>query len=129
MVSAVASYPCSDGPVTHRITELKSNQNAQKGDSTAAMTLASVIHWRSMGLVGELRALSVKRQIGKELPEAMRFRKLTVRQTAHQLKTTPTQIRRLLDWNSEDVKVDVLLRAAFVIGRELQISLTDGRDN
>ena len=84
---------------------------------------------KQQGLIGELRALSVKRQIGKELAEAMRFRKLTVQQTARQLKTTPTQINHLLDWNNEDVRVDVLLRAAFVIGRELRISLTDGRDN
>ncbi len=73
------------------------------------------------GLLHNLRALSVKRQIGKELAEAMKFRKLTVQQTARQLNTTPAQIRRLLDWDVEDVKVDVLLRAAFVIGRELRI--------
>ena len=75
------------------------------------------------GLIDELRALSVKRQIGKELAEVMRFQKLSVHQTARQLKTTPTQIRRLLDRDNEDVKVDVLIRAAFVIGRELRISL------
>jgi hypothetical protein len=81
------------------------------------------------GLMSELRALSVKREIGKELSEVMRFRKLTVQSTARQLNTTPVQITRMLDWDNADVKVDVLIRAAFVIGRELRISLTDGREN
>jgi hypothetical protein len=67
------------------------------------------------GLMGELRALSVKREIGKELGEVMRFRKLTVQSTARQLNTTPVQIRRMLDWDNADVKVEVLIRAAFVI--------------
>jgi len=79
--------------------------------------------------MSELRALSVKREIGKELGEVMRFRRLTVQSTARQLNTTPVQIRRMLDWDNADVKVDVLIRAAFVIGRELRISLTDGREN
>jgi hypothetical protein len=56
----------------------------------------------------------------------MRFQNLSVHQTARELKTTPTQIRRLLDRDNEEVKIDVLIRAAFVIGRELRISLTDG---
>jgi hypothetical protein len=53
----------------------------------------------------------------------MKFRKLTVQQTAKQLKTTPTQVKRLLDKDNEDVEVVVLLRAATVIRRELRITL------
>jgi hypothetical protein len=105
----------------------KSTRRKRRKESRHDTTFSDSL--KQQGPIVELRALSVKRQIAKELAEAMRLRKLTVQQTARTLKTTPTQIKRLLDWNDEDVKVDVLIRAAFVIGRERRISLTDGRDN
>ena len=77
---------------------------------------------------GQVRALLPKRQLAKELADAMKSKNISIQQMARQLNTTPTQIARLLEGDNTDVAVDVLCRAAFVIGRTLHISLTDGKD-
>jgi len=77
---------------------------------------------------GQVGALLAKRQLAKELADGMKSKKISIQQMARQLNTTSTQIARLLDSDSTDVAVDVLFRAALVIGRTLHISLTDGKD-
>jgi len=74
------------------------------------------------GLFEETQALAVKEVIVWQLMEAMEERSLTKTQLAILLKTSRSQVDRLLD-PTRDVTLTTLQRAAALVGRKLQIEL------
>lgn len=70
----------------------------------------------------EIQALAVKEVVVLQLTEAMEARSMTKTQLATALKTSRSQVDRLLDPN-RDVTLATLLRAAALVGRKVQIEL------
>ncbi len=74
------------------------------------------------GVFEEAQALAVKEVVVWQLTEAMQERALTKTQLAALLKTSRSQVDRLLD-PTRDVTLTTLLRAAALVGRRVQIEL------
>lgn len=74
------------------------------------------------GIFEETRALAVKEVVVWQLMEAMQQRSLTKTQLATMLKTSRSQVDRLLD-PTRDVTLSTLQRAAALVGRKVQIEL------
>lgn len=74
------------------------------------------------GVFEETQALAVKEVVVWQLTEAMRQRSLTKTQLATMLKTSRSQVDRLLD-PTRDVTLSTLQRAAALVGRKVQIEL------
>lgn len=70
----------------------------------------------------EAQALAVKEVVVWQLTEAMEERALTKTKLAEMLKTSRSQVDRLLD-PTRDVTLTTLLRAAALVGRKVQIEL------
>ena len=74
------------------------------------------------GLFEETQALAVKEVVVWQLMEAMQERSLSKSQLAVLLKTSRSQVDRLLD-PTRDVTLTTLQRAAALVGRKVQIEL------
>ena len=70
------------------------------------------------GIFEETRALAVKEVVVWQLMEAMQQRSLTKTQLATMLKTSRSQVDRLLD-PTRDVTLSTLQRAAALVGRKV----------
>lgn len=74
------------------------------------------------GMYEETQAVAVKEVVVWQLTEAMEARAMTKTQLAAALKTSRSQVDRLLD-PTRDVTLSTLQRAAALVGRKVQIEL------
>jgi antitoxin HicB len=74
------------------------------------------------GLFDEAQALAIKEVIVWQLTDAMQERSLTKSRLAELLKTSRSQVDRLLD-PTRDITLSTLQRAAALVGRKIQIEL------
>lgn len=74
------------------------------------------------GIFEEAQAQAIKEVVAWQLAEAMRKRKISKNKMAALLKTSRTQVDRLLD-PEDDVTLSSLQRAAAIVGRRLSIEL------
>jgi len=74
------------------------------------------------GIFEEAQAQAVKEVIAWQLSEAMKERKISKNKMAQLLKTSRTQVDRLLD-SKNDVTLSSLQRAAAMVGRRVSIEL------
>ncbi len=74
------------------------------------------------GIFEEAQAQAVKEVVAWQLAEAMRERKISKNRMAILLKTSRTQVDRLLDPTS-DITLASLQRAAVMVGRRVLIEL------
>ena len=74
------------------------------------------------GIFEEAQALAIKEVVAWQLAEAMKERKISKSKMAAMLKTSRTQINRLLD-PKNDITLLSLQRAAAIVGRRVSIEL------
>jgi antitoxin HicB len=74
------------------------------------------------GIFEEAQAQAVKEVVAWQLAEAMKKRKISKARMAALLKTSRTQVDRLLDPKS-DITLSSLQRAAAMVGRRLTVEL------
>jgi antitoxin HicB len=74
------------------------------------------------GIFGEAQAQAVKEVVAWQLGEAMRVKKISKARMATLLKTSRTQVDRLLDPRN-DITLSSLQRAAIIVGRRVTIQL------
>ena len=75
------------------------------------------------GAFEETHAVAIKRVLAWRLIEEMKRQKVTKVEMARRMKTSRSQLDRLLDPNSADVRLDTLARAAKAVNRTLRIEL------
>lgn len=74
------------------------------------------------GILEEAQTLAVKEVVAWQLAEAMKTRKISKSKMAALLKTSRSQVDRLLD-PQNDITLGSLQRAAAVVGRRVNIEL------
>ncbi len=77
---------------------------------------------KAEGIFEEAQAQAVKEVVAWQLDEAMRKRKISKNKMAKLLKTSRTQVDRLLSPKS-DITLSSLQRAAAMVGRRVRIEL------
>jgi len=77
---------------------------------------------KAEGIFGEAQARAIKEVVAWQLAKAMRKKKISKARMATLLKTSRTQVDRLLD-PSTDITLSSLQRAAAIVGRRLTIEL------
>jgi predicted transcriptional regulator len=75
------------------------------------------------GVLEEFQAKAIKEVIAWQLAEAMREQKLSKNKLATLMRTSRTQVSRVLDPNDGNVTLGTLQRAAAVVGRKVQVQL------
>lgn len=74
------------------------------------------------GIFEEAQALAVKEVVAWQLAEAMKKKKISKNRMARLLKTSRTQVDRLLN-AKDDITLSSLQRAAAIVGRRVTIEL------
>lgn len=77
---------------------------------------------KAEGIFEETQAQAVKEVVAWQLAEAMREQKISKNKMAALLKTSRTQVDRLLD-PKNDITLSSLQRAAAMVGRRVSIEL------
>jgi antitoxin HicB len=75
------------------------------------------------GVLAEFQAKAIKEVIAWQLAEAMKDRKMSKTALAALMKTSRTQINRVLDPSDGNVTIETLQRAAALVGRRVQLEL------
>jgi len=78
------------------------------------------------GIFEEAQAQAVKEVVAWQLGEAMKKQKISKNKMAARLKTSRTQVDRLLD-PKNDITLSSLQRAAAIVGRRVSIELVQDR--
>ena len=79
----------------------------------------------SENLLDKVEATAVKRVIAYQLEEGMKKAHITKTQMASNMKTSRSALDRLLDPQNTAVTLQSLVKAAHVLGQQLQISFTE----
>ena len=71
----------------------------------------------------EFEALAVKEALACQIAEAMKAQNLSRKRLAERMKTSRSQISRLLDPKDGNITLATLQRAAKMVGRTLRVEL------
>jgi antitoxin HicB len=77
------------------------------------------------GIREEVEAVAIKRVLAWQLQQAMQEQQKTKHAMAKQLRTSRSQLDRLLNPHNVSVTLDTITRAARVLGKRLIIRITD----
>ncbi len=80
-------------------------------------------HLRAQGILQETTAVAVKRVLAWQLEQAMEKEQMSKNQMAKAMKTSRSQLDRVLDPDNDRIQLDTVIKAARVLGREVRIDL------
>jgi hypothetical protein len=75
------------------------------------------------GKLEEFEAVAIKELLAWQIAEAMKAQNISRARLAQRMKTSRTQIGRLLDPTDRNVTLNTLQRAAKIVGRSLRLEL------
>lgn len=78
---------------------------------------------RDEGIYDEVTATAIKRTIALQIQHEMAAQKISKSEMARRMKTSPTQLGRLLDPENDRVQLDTLVKAATAVGKSLAVNL------
>lgn len=78
---------------------------------------------REEGIYEEVTATAIKRTLALQIEHEMEIQKISKSEMARRMKTSATQLGRLLDPNNDRIQLDTLVKAASAVGKNLAISL------
>jgi antitoxin HicB len=79
------------------------------------------------GIKEEVEAVAIKRVLAWQLEEAMRQQQKTKKAMAKQLRTSRSQLDRLLDPQNVSVSLDTITRAARALGKRVILRVTEAK--
>ena len=79
------------------------------------------------GVLEEFQARAIKEVVAWQLAQAMKDRKLSKNELAKQMRTSRTQVDRVLDPDAGNVTIETLQRAAALVGRRVKIELVEAQ--
>jgi predicted XRE-type DNA-binding protein len=78
---------------------------------------------REEGLYDEVQVVALKRAVSEAIAERMAEARLSKVEMARRMRTSRSQLDRVLDPECTTVQLDTLIRAASAVGREIRITL------
>lgn len=75
------------------------------------------------GLNQEASAVAIKRVLAWQLENAMAKEGVTKNEMAKRMRTSRSQLERILDPDNDKIQLDTVFKAARVLGRELRLEL------
>ena len=103
---------------------MKGKRNGNRSDRSGS-TFDSFLE--EEGIREEVETVAIKRVLAWQLLQAMRKQQKTKQAMAKQLRTSRSQLDRLLDPTNVSVTLDTVARAATALGKRLIIRLADGK--
>ena len=99
------------------------NVKMQKKTTRSADALTSLDNFLKEDGKGEFEAVAIKTVLAWQIATAMKAQNLSRKRLAERMKTSRSQIGRLLDPEDDNVTLATLQRAARMLGRTLKLEL------
>lgn len=78
---------------------------------------------REDGTYDEVTATAIKRTLALQIEHEMAVQKISKSEMARRMKTSASQLSRLLDPDNDRIQLDTLVKAASAVGKHLAVSL------
>jgi antitoxin HicB len=78
---------------------------------------------RDEGILDEVTATAIKRTLALQIEHEMAAQNISKSEMARRMKTSATQLGRLLDPSNDRIQLDTLVKAASAVGKNLAVSL------
>ena len=78
---------------------------------------------REDGIYDEVTATAIKRTLALQIEHEMFAQNISKSEMARRMKTSATQLGRLLDPNNDRIQLDTLVKAASAVGKNLSVNL------
>lgn len=78
---------------------------------------------RDEGIYDAVTATAIKRRLALQIEQEMDAQHISKSEMARRMKTSPTQLGRLLDPDNDRIQLDTLVKAASALGKSLSVSL------
>lgn len=95
---------------------MKKNKNPRIGESFESFL-------RDEGIFDAVTATAIKRTIALQIAHEMSAQNISKSEMARRMKTSATQLTRLLDPDNDRVQLDTLVKAASAVGKSLAVNL------
>jgi antitoxin HicB len=105
---------------------MRARKNHQRFDHTGS-TFDSFLE--EEGIREEVEAVAIKRVLAWQLEQEMKRQQKTKQAMAKQLRTSRSQLDRLLDPRNASVTLDTMSRAARALGKRLIVRVADVKPN
>jgi antitoxin HicB len=77
------------------------------------------------GILEEVEAVAIKRVIAWQLAQIMKSKKISKKTMAARMRTSRSQLDRLLDPRNGSVQLETITRAAKVVGKRIRLEFVD----
>lgn len=77
------------------------------------------------GILEEVEAVAIKRVIAWQLAQIMKTKRISKKVMAARMRTSRSQLDRLLDPKNGSVQLETITRAAKVVGKKIRLELVD----
>ena len=101
------------------------SKNVRKRDRHSGSTFDSFLD--EEGIRGEVEVVAIKRVLAWQLQQAMTQQRKTKQVMARQLRTSRSQLDRLLDPSNSSVTLATIVRAARVLGKRVVFRVTSSQ--
>lgn len=78
---------------------------------------------RDQGIHEHVTSVAIKRTIALQIQQTMAEKNISKSELARRMKTSASQLARLLDPDNDKVQLDTLVRAANAVGKTLEMTL------
>ena len=78
---------------------------------------------REQGIYEQVTSVALKRTIAMQIRQQMAEQNISKSELARRMKTSGSQLARLLDPDNDKVQLDTLVRAANAVGKDLAVAL------
>lgn len=95
----------------------------QKKTKHSGSTLDSLL--KDYGILEEVEAVAIKRVVAWQLAQGMKVKRLSKKAMAARMRTSRSQLDRLLDPDNAAVQLSTITRAAKVVGKKIRMELVD----
>jgi hypothetical protein len=95
----------------------------QKKTKHSGSTLDSLLN--EYGILEEVEAVAIKRVVAWQLAQGMKVKGLSKKAMAARMRTSRSQLDRLLDPDNAAVQLSTITRAAKVVGKKIRMQLVD----
>ena len=79
--------------------------------------------WREEGIYDAITTTAIKRTLALQIEHEMAAQNISKSEMARRMKTSATQLGRLLDPENDRIQLDTLVKAASAVGKNLAVSL------
>jgi DNA-binding Xre family transcriptional regulator len=107
-----------------KMTATRGHNGKNKKSVRRAVGLSTLDSFlKDQGKLEEFQAIAIKEVLAWQLLEAMKAKNISRKGLAEKMKTSRSQISRLLDPKDGNVTLSTLQRAAKMVGRSLRLEL------